>query len=311
MSRPPVPPALVALVAVLAALLSGCASGPVDPAAADADPDLGVPRADVTSAITPDPAATALLPPEVRAAGVLTVGASVSSPPTAFHLSDNRTVVGQDTDITEAVARTLGLRVERTEATFDAILPALGSGRFEVGTGNFAVTEARKQVVDFVTYINDGQGFAVRADDPLPPVTDLLALCGRTVAVGAGTTFETTLNRAAPRCTEAGLPPLTVSSYLENAAVYLSLQQRRADAVMSTINGLRYAVSQQPRLRFVNEFRRLDVGFALAKDSPLTPAVHAAMQRLIADGTYGRILAKWGTSSSALTSSQVNPPETA
>jgi polar amino acid transport system substrate-binding protein len=307
-SAPPLTRALIA--GLLVVLLAGCATAGGSPAASS-DPDADVPRADVTSAVLPDPAAVALLPPEVRASGVLTVGASVGTPPSAFHLSDNRTAVGQDIDITEAMARALGLRVERTEATFDAVLPGLGSGRFEVGTGNFAVTEARKKIVDFVTYINDGQGFVVRADDPLPPVTDLTQLCGRTIGVGAGTTFETTLNRAAGECVARGLPPYTVNSYTENAAVFLSLQQRRSDAVMSTINGLRYAVSKQPRLRFVNEFRRLDVGFALARNSPLTPAVHAAMQRLIDDGTYSRILEKWGTSPSAVRSSEINPPETA
>ncbi|CAM5728405.1 ABC transporter substrate-binding protein OS=Streptomyces microflavus OX=1919 GN=Smic_14260 PE=4 SV=1 [Streptomyces microflavus] len=34
---------------------------------------------------------------------------------------------------------------------------------------------------------------------------------------------------------------------------------------MSTINGLRYAVTQQEGLRFLNEFKRLDVGFAFKK----------------------------------------------
>ena len=112
-------------------------------------------------------------------------------------------------------------------------------------------------------------------------------------------------------------PPLELLREVgRRAQVFLVLlleiqAQRRADVTMSTINGLRYLVDQQPRLRFVNEFRRLDVGFALAKDSPLIPAVQAAVTRLMADGTYARILAKWGTSPSALRTSQVDPPEPA
>jgi polar amino acid transport system substrate-binding protein len=297
-------PALLAALALVGVLLAGCAS-PLD------DLDAGVPRQDVTSAVAPDPAAAALLPVPVRQAGVLTVGASIGGPPSAFKLADGVTVVGQDIDMTEAVARTLGLRVQRTEGTFDGIVPGLTSGKFDVATGNFAVTEARKRSVSFVTYINDGQGFAVRADDPQPPILDLADLCGRAVSVLAGSTFEASLAKAQPRCPAAGRPPIDVRSYPDGATAQLALAQRRADVTMSTINGLRYLVSQQPRLRFVNEYRRLDVGFALAKDSPLIPAVHAAVERLMADGTYARILAKWGTPTSALRTSQVDPPETA
>lgn len=297
-------PALLAALALVGALLAGCAS-PLD------DLDAGVPRQDVTSAVVPDAAAVALLPAAVRQAGVLTVGASVGGQPSAFTLSDGVTVVGQDIDMTEAVARTLGLRVQRTEGTFDGIVPGLTSGKFDVATGNLAVTEARKKVVSFVTYINDGQGFAVRADDPQPPIRDLADLCGRAVSVLAGSTFEASLAKVQPRCPSAGRPPIDVRSYPDGATAQLALAQRRADVTMSTINGLRYLVSQQPRLRFVNEYRRLDVGFALAEDSPLVPAVHAAVERLMADGTYARILAKWGTPTSALRTSLVDPPETA
>ncbi|HEY2196012.1 MAG TPA: ABC transporter substrate-binding protein, partial [Actinomycetospora sp.] len=284
-------PALPAVLALVGVVLVGCAS-PLD------DLDAGVPRQDVTSAVVPDATAAALVPPAVAQAGVLTVGASVGGQPSAFRLSDGVTVVGQDIDMTEAVARTLALRVERTEGTFDGIVPGLTSGKFDVATGNFAVTEARKKVVSFVTYINDGQGFAVRADDPQPPIHDLADLCGRTVSVLAGSTFEASLAKAQPRCPTAGRPPIDARSYPDGATASLALAQRRADVTMSTINGLRYLVSQQPRLRFVNEYRRLDVGFALAKDSPLVPAVHAAVERLMADGTYARILAKWGTPTS-------------
>jgi polar amino acid transport system substrate-binding protein len=89
----------------------------------------------------------------------------------------------------------------------------------------------------------------------------------------------------------------------------MSLQQGRSDIVMSTINGLRYAVAHQQGVTFLNEFHRLDVGFAFKKGSKLTPAFQAAVNQLIADGTYDRILKKWGTSASAITASRISPPE--
>lgn len=100
-----------------------------------------------------------------------------------------------------------------------------------------------------------------------------------------------------------------MQTYNETGALWSSLQQGRSDAVMSTINGLRYAVARQPGLKFLNEFHRLDVGFAFKKGTKLAPAFQAAVNKLISDGTYEKILKKWGTTGSAIAKSQISPPE--
>jgi polar amino acid transport system substrate-binding protein len=136
---------------------------------------------------------------------------------------------------------------------------------------NFGVTDERRETIDHVTYINDGQGFATRKDSKLSQVTDLRQLCGLNIATGAGTTFEATLEDNRHLCTDAGEQAYKVQTYNEQGAIWSSLQQGRSDVVMSTINGLR--------------------------------------NRLIADGTYDRILKKWGTTGSAITKSEISPPE--
>ncbi|GAA0474680.1 ABC transporter substrate-binding protein [Streptomyces olivaceiscleroticus] len=300
------------LAAAALALTAACAApdgGATRPAAAGRGAAAKLPTTDVTGHVKKDPAAAELLPAEVRKRGTLTLAASVGgSPPGATYLPDGKTVVGQDIDFADAVAKVLGLRFTREEASFEAILPALGSGKYDLGTGNFGVTRDRKKTIDFVTYINDGQGFAVRDDSPLKKVTDLTQLCGLTVATSAGTTFEATLEQSRSRCTKAGEKPYEVKTYAEQGALWISLQQGRSDVVMSTINGLRYAVRQQEGLRFLNEYQRLDVGFAFKKGSELTPAFRAAVNRLKKDGTYDRILKKWGTTGSAIDASRINPP---
>ncbi|GAA3240198.1 hypothetical protein GCM10020256_62020 [Streptomyces thermocoprophilus] len=186
------------------------------------------------------------------------------------------------------------MEVRIEQASFEAILPALGSGKYDVGASNFGVTDERRRTIDFVTYINDGQGFATRKDSDLSKVTDLKQLCGLNVATGAGTTFEATLEKNKHVCSDAGEKPYTVQTYSEQGAIWSSVQQGRSDVVMSTINGLRYAVAHQPGVKFLNEFHRLDVGFAFKKGTPLAPAFQAAVNKLIADGTYAKILQKWG-----------------
>ncbi|WP_424920857.1 ABC transporter substrate-binding protein [Streptomyces sp. wa13] len=303
--------AAFALITVAALSLTACGSG--DPAAAPAGAGAAVkgrtPTTDVVSSVERDEDASRLLPEKVRASGTLSLASSVGAPPGAFYEEDGRTLAGADIDFADAVARKLGLKLKREVASFEAILPALGSGKYDVGTGNFGVTEERRGTIDFVTYINDGQGFAVRDDSDLKKVTDLTQLCGLTVGTGAGTTFEATLEENRHRCADEGRKPYEVKTYADQAAVWISLQQGRSEVLMSTINGLRYAVTQQEGLRFLNEFKRLDVGFAFRKGTPLAPAFQAAVNALKADGTYDRILKKWGTSESAIRTSQISPPE--
>ncbi|MCX5099730.1 MULTISPECIES: ABC transporter substrate-binding protein [unclassified Streptomyces] len=303
--------AAFALITAAALALTACGSG--DPAAAPAGAAAAaegkVPTTDVVSSVRKDEAAATLLPADVRAAGTLTIAASVGNPPGSTYLADGKTVAGTDIDFADAVARKLGLRLTREVASFEAILPALDSGKYDVGTGNFGVTEERRRTIDFVTYINDGQGFAVRDDSRLKKVTDLTQLCGLTVGTGAGTTFEVTLEENRHLCTDTGREPYEVKTYNDQGATWASLQQGRSDVVMSTINGLRYAVEQQEGVRFLNEFKRLDVGFAFKKGTPLAPAFQAAVNGLKADGTYDRILKKWGIGASAITTSRISPPE--
>ncbi|MEU9528901.1 ABC transporter substrate-binding protein [[Kitasatospora] papulosa] len=303
--------AAFARITVAALSLTACGSG--DPAAAPAGAGAAArgktPTTNVVSSVKRDDDAAKLLPEKVRASGTLSLASSVGAPPGAFYEEDGRTLAGADIDFADAVARKLGLRLKREVASFEAILPALGSGKYDLGTGNFGVTEERRRTIDFVTYINDGQGFAVRDDSDLKKVTDLTQLCGLTVGTGAGTTFEATLEENRHRCADAGKKPYEVKTYADQAAVWISLRQGRSDVLMSTINGLRYAVAQQEGLRFLNEFKRLDVGFAFKKGTPLAPAFQAAVNALKADGTYDRILEKWGTSESAIRTSQISPPE--
>ncbi|MEU3571663.1 ABC transporter substrate-binding protein [Kitasatospora sp. NPDC036755] len=302
--------ATAALLPVLA--LAACGSDPKIAGAAVAGGPAATATEDLVSGLRTSEAAAALLPEEVRRAGTLKFGSSFGSPPSAFYADQvSKKPAGIDVDFTDAVAKLLGLTVQREEAAFETILPALDSGKFDVGTGNFGVTAARLKTIDFVTYIDDGQGFAVKKDNTaIQPVTDLVQLCGLTVGTGAGTTFETTLNSRRNVCADAGRKPYEVKAFSEGGALLTGLQQGRVDVVMSTINGLRHQAAQEASgTRFLGEFHRLDVGFALKKGSKLAPALQAAVNQLIKDGTYERILRKWGVAESAITESQISPPE--
>ncbi|MFF3463496.1 transporter substrate-binding domain-containing protein [Streptomyces sp. NPDC002619] len=76
----------------------------------------------------------------------LTVAVAVGgTPPGTTYLDDGKTLTGQDVDFTKAVANVLGLRLTVEQAGFEAILPALDSGKYD-----FGVTDERRKTIDFV-----------------------------------------------------------------------------------------------------------------------------------------------------------------
>ncbi|MGW0993236.1 ABC transporter substrate-binding protein [Streptomyces sp. NPDC002523] len=301
----------IALLPVLA--LTACGSGDGSGNTAVGAQASPAPTDDPVAAVRKVDSVAALLPADVRKAGTLRVGSSIGFPPGAYYPNGpDKAPAGQDIDLADAVAKVLGVELRRQDASFETILPALGSGKYDVGTGNFGVTTERLKSVDFVTYVNDGQGFAVKKGSTVlrTKVTDLTQLCGLTIGTGAGTTFEATLAARKDVCAKAGKKPYDVKVYAENAATLTALQQGRIDVIMSTINGLRHQAAQPASgTTFLGEFHRLDVGFAFKKGSPLTRAFQAAVNELIKNGTYARILGKWGTTASAIDASRINPPE--
>ncbi|MFF3490431.1 ABC transporter substrate-binding protein [Streptomyces sp. NPDC002795] len=306
-------PRLAALALLPLLALTACGSGDTDGAAGAGAQAAAAPSGNPVAAVRKVESAAKLLPADVRKKGTLRIGSSTGGPPAAYYPNGTgKKAVGQDIELADAAAKVLGIELRRQDASFETILPALESGKYDLGTGNFGVTAERLKTIDFVTYINDGQGFAVKTGDTSfgKKITDLKQLCGRNIGVGAGTTFEATLDAQKARCTRAGKKPYDVQVFSDNGATLTALQQGRIDVIMSTINGLRHQASKSAsHTTFLGEFHRLDVGFAFKKDSRLTKAFQAAVNELIKDGTYERILKKWGTSASAIETSRVNPPE--
>jgi polar amino acid transport system substrate-binding protein len=289
-------------VVTAAALLTGCGGNSV-PRTAEARPA----PPDIASQVRPDPTLSAQVPGDMRGRGTIVIGSAIGNPPVAYYPAKGGAARGIDIDLSAAVARVLGLRVKRQQVGGPTLLTGLTSGRYDLGTADLTVTREREKVMDFVVYLNDGAAFVVRSDSPLRKVTDLTQLCGMTVGTGVGTTYERDLRASVGRCARAGRRPYRVNTYSDAAAHFLALRQGHVDVLMSTSSVLRYAAAHQPGLRYLNEFDRQPIGFAMKKGSPLARPVQLAVDRLIADGTYARILAQWNLSAAAVSRSAVSP----
>lgn len=270
-----------------------------------------VPTRDVVSSIKADPAIEAELPAAVRGRGALTLGTTLT-PGTAGLPHSGQTSGGQsiglDVDLRNAVAKVLGVTWDVQNGTFPTVIPGVQNGKFDVGQDNFGVTKARERVVDFATYLNDGQAFLGARDIGLPAVTKLTDLCGLVVATMPGSTFQQILTQGASRCRSAGKSPYTVQYFTDNAPIFLGLANGKVDIYFGPTLSLKYQSTHVPNTKFLGQISTTPVGFVTAKGSPIAKALSDAVNKLIADGTYAKIFAKWGVAGIGIATSRVNPP---
>lgn len=326
--RPTLATAVVATLS--AALLSACSSGSsasdsagassaTSPAAAASTAvaagktaaSSAVPTQDVVSAIRADPKLTAELPAEVRARGTLLLGTTLQPGaqglPHAGTVAGSSTYVGVDIDLREAVAKVLGVTWKVQNGTFPTIIPGVQNGRYDVGQDNFGVTAEREKVIDFATYLTDGQSFLGGASSKLTTVSTLTDICGLTVGTAPGSTFQQILTTSASTCAAAGKKPYTVQYYAENAPIWLGLANGKLDLFFGPTLSLKYDAEHVPGTRYLGEVSTTKVGFVTGKGSPVAPAVRDAVNALIASGDYKKILDKWGVASSGVSTSELNP----
>lgn len=279
------------------------------PAAAVA---TGIPTQDVVSSIPTDPAIAAELPADVRSSGTLLLGTTIT--PGTSGLPHGGQVDGQnvglDVDLRNAVAKVLGVSWNVENGTFATIIPGVQNGKYQVGQDNFGVTKAREQVVDFATYLNDGQSFLGAADVKLASVTSITDTCGYTIATSPGSTFQQLLTNAAGKCAAAGKKSWNVQYFADSAPIFLGLTNGKVDLYFGPTLSLKYDATHVAGTKYLGQISSTPVGFVTAKGSPIAKALSDAVNHLIATGAYAKIFAKWGVGGTEIARSAVNPPAT-
>jgi polar amino acid transport system substrate-binding protein len=307
------------LVAVAALALAGC--GNASDTLSDAERGIGsdgsasaepaaIPTQDVVSDVEADPALNERLPAEVRRSKTLVLGTTEATGEQGLpHGGSDQSgeQIGLDIDLRNALAAKLGVTWKTEFGSFETIVPGTQSGKYDVGQANFAVTSERIKVVDYATYLLDGQSFVTREDSDLDQVETLTDICGHTVATSPGSSFQQILEDGAVECEKAGKKAYEVEYFKDNAAILLGLQNGKTDLYFGPTLSLKYLVSHQPGLKYLGELSLTDVGFVVAKKSPLAPVLVDAINALIADGTYNKIFTKWDVSDIKLDKSEFNP----
>jgi len=264
-------------------------------------PSAAIPNQSTVSSIA------AQVPASIKSAGTLTVAADATYAPNEFVAPNGSTVIGMDADLAKALGQVMGLTVTMQNATFDTIIPGIASGKYDLGMSSFTDTLARQQTVDFVTYYTAGTSFYVQASGG-PNVRTLADLCGKTVAAEKGTTQQDDATAQAAKCKAASKPAVTVQTYNDQNGVNLALSSGRADVAMadSPVAAYQVKVSDGGFKLSGSSYANAPYGIAIPKNNGMAPPVLAAVQHLMANGTYMKILDKWGIERGAITNPQIN-----
>ncbi|MGN6425318.1 MAG: ABC transporter substrate-binding protein [Leifsonia sp.] len=285
----------VALAAVAALALTGCV---------DNSTPSGSSTTNAASDVKKDDTLANQLPDKIKSAGSLTVGMDNTYPPNEY-TDDNGQPVGWEVDFTNAIAAKLGLKVNYAIAKFDNIIPSVTGGKDDFGMSSFTDTTEREQQVDFVNYYNAGILWASAKGKTVDPDN----ACGLKVAVQS-TTYEDTdeVPAKSKKCTDAGKPAIQALRYDNQDDATNAVILGKADALSADSPVTLYAISKSNgKLQAAGKtFDEAPYGIPVAKDSKLTPVLQKTIQALIDDGTYKKILDKWGVADGAVTTAEIN-----
>ena len=224
----------------------------------------------------------------VKEKGKLSVALTGAYPPFSL-INEQNEVVGFDVAIGSEIAKRMGVEPEIVTTAWDGILAGLIAGKYDTIVGSMTATEERKKVVDFVgPYYHDGRAIFVPTDSSVKELDDLK---GKKVGVTLGETHEKWANAQSDMDwqvrTYKGLPELI-----------LELENGRIDAlIIDSIPG-RVAVKSGKAMKMLDlsdlEGGNLPIGIAIRKGNPeLAAAMQAALDAMMADGTYEKISTKW------------------
>ncbi|WP_405601929.1 ABC transporter substrate-binding protein [Streptomyces sp. NBC_00191] len=259
------------------------------------------------------------LPQKYQDSKVIKVGTDAAYAPMEFE--EGGKIVGIDPDIAAALGKELGVSFQFTNGTFDGLISSLNTGRQDLVMSAMSDTKARQQGlddtgkkvgegVDFVDYFTSGVSLLVKKGNP-ENIQSLDDLCGKKVAVQRGTTYENTFKTQAAKCTKDGKGKLTIEAFDTDAEAQTRVKSGGAVADLNDYPVSAYIAKTAGGGNDFevagNQTEAGPFGIAVDKDNAqLRDALKEALNAIIKNGEYTKILEKWDVKNSAVTEATIN-----
>jgi polar amino acid transport system substrate-binding protein len=289
------------------------------PGASSAAPSSAAPSSAAPSSAAPSAVASivATVPADqLVVAGHLTICSDIPYPPQEYFDADGNPT-GSDIDIGAEIAARLGLKMTVQNTVFDTIIAALLGNKCDIIISAQNINADRLKQVDMIPFFQAGQSFVVAKGNP-DAIKTTDDLCGKSVGVENGTTEADHLNGAgdyktsgglSKACTDAGKAAIDIKPYQKDSDALLALQTNKVATYFTDSPVAGYYVTQHPdqfelvpglTLSLIKE--GISVTKGTSGPTQIETAVKAALQSMIDDGTYLKILTKYNVQSGAVTS---------
>jgi len=202
---------------------------------------------------------------------------------------------GYEAAVTYAVAKQLGYtdaQVTWIRTTFDSAI-APGPKKFDVNIQQFSISEDRKKAVDFSSgYYDLTQAVVSYKGSPIEKATTVAALKDAKLGAQLGTTSLQAI-------TDVIAPTNKPSVFKDNATAVSALKNHQiAGLVVDLPTAFYISAAEIPDGLIVGQLpntadQKEQLGFLLAKGSPLTTCVTQAVDALRADGTLAKLQETW------------------
>ena len=175
--------------------------------------------------------------------------------------------------------------------------------RFDVAVDGISDTRARQKVVNFVDYANAGQ-VILAPTAKAGGVTNLLDICGHSLAYAAGTFGQQLANDVTTLCAKAHKPVPSQTAFPDAPSIQLALESGRISLELEStatagydakVSKGRISAIVVPSSQAMGDFASSLEGVVVPKGEPqLAKAIQDALTRMLQDGTYMSILRTWG-----------------
>ena len=183
-------------------------------------------------------------------------------------------IVGIDVEICRAVATKLGRPFKAETVDFDSVIPAVISGKADIGAAGITVTEDRKKNVDFsIPYVKTGIVVIYKKSNPFK---DKDQLKGKKIGVQGGTTSETFVLEQLKQEPERSKSP---------AEAVAALKSGRVEFVIADIDPAKNCVKGEADLALSDFITSEEYAVAIRKGQPeLLKAIDETIAELKASG---------------------------
>lgn len=244
-----------------------------------------------------DAALHAQLPEKIRSSKTLNLVTDAHYPPCESFAEDNKTMVGFEPDLWDALGQVLGITVKPVSIDFAGLIPGVKSGRYDVAMECISDSPEREKQVSFVNYAYaTSEVYTLETEKSI--TNDPLTLCGLKVGVQTGTDFEKAISEIyTPNCTKQGKAAIQQVTLPSADAVLLGLYSGRVDFVLNdaaSVDDIKKKAPHPIRTVQMPLMPKYYLGIVVAKENTeLANVLLKALQVVHETGTYDKIMDKW------------------